>query len=50
MLFRSVDDITPLILFLADDTKSRFIVGQTFVVDGGQSIDGAIESMIYDLG
>jgi len=46
----SVDDITPLILFLADDTKSRFIVGQTFVVDGGQSIDGAIESMIYDLG
>lgn len=41
-----VDDITPLILFLADDSKSRFIVGQTFVVDGGQSIDGAIESML----
>lgn len=39
------EDITPLILFLADDSKSRFIVGQTFVVDGGQSIDGAIESM-----
>ncbi len=41
----TTDDITPLILFLADDSKSRFIVGQTFVVDGGQSIDGAIESM-----
>lgn len=42
----SVDDITPMILFLADDEKSRFIVGQTFVIDGGQSIDGAIESML----
>jgi NAD(P)-dependent dehydrogenase (short-subunit alcohol dehydrogenase family) len=42
----TVEDITPLALLLADDVKSRFIVGQTFVVDGGQSIDGAIESMI----
>lgn len=44
----SVDDITPLALLLADENKSRFIVGQTFVVDGGQSIDGAINSMMYD--
>jgi NAD(P)-dependent dehydrogenase (short-subunit alcohol dehydrogenase family) len=42
----TVGDIAPLALFLADDAKSRFIVGQTFFVDGGQSIDGAIESMI----
>jgi NAD(P)-dependent dehydrogenase (short-subunit alcohol dehydrogenase family) len=42
----TVDDIAPLALFLADNAKARFIVGQTFVVDGGQSIDGAIESMI----
>jgi NAD(P)-dependent dehydrogenase (short-subunit alcohol dehydrogenase family) len=42
----TVDDITPLILFLADDEKARFIVGQTFVVDGGQSIDGVIDMMI----
>jgi len=44
----SVDDITPLALLLADEEKSRFIVGQTFVVDGGQSIDGAIDSMMYN--
>ena len=41
-----MDDVTPLILFLADDTISRFIVGQTFFVDGGQSIDGVIDAMI----
>ncbi|NLE56340.1 MAG: SDR family oxidoreductase, partial [Lentisphaerae bacterium] len=39
-------DITPMMLFLADDEKSRFITGQTFVIDGGQSIDGAIDHMI----
>ena len=39
-------DITPMMLFLADDEKSRFITGQTFVIDGGQSIDGAIDRMI----
>lgn len=44
----SVEDIVPLALLLADEKKSRFIVGQTFVVDGGQSIDGAIDSMMYD--
>ncbi len=42
----SVDDITPMMLFLADDTKSAFITGQTFVIDGGQSIDGGIDSML----
>ncbi len=41
-----VDDITPLVLFLADHSKSRYIVGQTFFVDGGQSIDGVIDSML----
>ncbi|MBS1371770.1 MAG: SDR family oxidoreductase [Lentisphaeria bacterium] len=42
----SVDDVTPMMLFLADDEKSRFITGQTFVIDGGQSVDGAIDAMI----
>ncbi len=42
----SVDDITPMMLFLADDEKSRFITGQTFVIDGGQSIDGVIDAML----
>lgn len=41
-----VQDITPLMLFLADDEKSAFITGQTFTVDGGQSIDGGIDSML----
>ena len=41
-----VDDITPMILFLADVEKTRFITGQTFVVDGGQSIDGVLDIMI----
>ncbi|NLG13727.1 MAG: SDR family oxidoreductase [Lentisphaerae bacterium] len=44
----NVNDITPMMLFLADDEKSHFITGQTFVIDGGQSIDGAIDSMMYD--
>ena len=43
----TVDDITPMILFLADHEKSRFIVGQTFFLDGGQSVDGSIESMNF---
>ncbi len=42
----TVDDITPMMLFLADDEKSAFITGQTFVIDGGQSIDGGIDSML----
>ncbi|NLI22467.1 MAG: SDR family oxidoreductase [Clostridiales bacterium] len=40
------DDITPMVLFLADKAKSRFIVGQTICIDGGQSIDGAIDNML----
>lgn len=44
----NVDDITPLVLFLADSSKSGFIVGQTFVVDGGQSIDGTIDHMLQE--
>ena len=45
----TVDDITPMILFLADLEKSKFIVGETIFIDGGQSIDGTIESIEYDL-
>ncbi len=45
----TVDDITPMILFLSDIEKSRFIVGETVFIDGGQSIDGTIESIEYDL-
>jgi NAD(P)-dependent dehydrogenase (short-subunit alcohol dehydrogenase family) len=41
-----VHDVTPLALFLADREKSGFIVGQTFFVDGGQSIDGTIDYML----
>ncbi|SDS44034.1 SDR family NAD(P)-dependent oxidoreductase [Jiangella sp. DSM 45060] len=41
-------DIAELAVFLADESKSRFIVGQTITVDGGQSIDGAIDSMLDD--
>ena len=42
----AVDDVTPMMLFLADSEKSGFITGQTFVIDGGQSIDGGIDSML----
>ena len=31
-------------VFLADDEKAKFIVGQTIGVDGGQSVSGMIES------
>ena len=44
----TVDDITPMMLFLADDEKSAFITGQTFPIDGGQSIDGGIDAMLYE--
>lgn len=46
----TVDDIVPMMLFLADHEKSKFIVGQTIFIDGGQSVDGSIESMNFDLG
>ena len=42
------EDIVPMILFLADHEKSKFIVGQTIFIDGGQSIDGSIESMNFE--
>ena len=45
----TVDDITPMILFLSDIEKSKFIVGETVFIDGGQSIDGTIESIEYNL-
>ncbi len=41
-------DIVPMIQFLADKEKSRFIVGQTIFIDGGQSIDGVIDCMMED--
>ena len=43
-----VEEIVPMIQFLADIEKARFIVGQVFYVDGGQSADGSIESMNFD--
>lgn len=42
------EDIVPMIQFLADKEKSRFIVGQTFFIDGGQSIDGMVDNMLED--
>lgn len=44
-----VDEIVPMIQFLADIEKTRFIVGQVICVDGGQSADGSIESMNFPL-
>ncbi len=45
----TVDDITPMILFLSDVEKSKFIVGETVFIDGGQSGDGSIESIEFNL-
>lgn len=42
------DDIVNMVLYLADNDNSRFIVGQTFHVDGGQSVTGMIVSMKED--
>ena len=39
------DDIVPMALFLTDPEKTRFIVGQTFHIDGGQSVTGMIVNM-----
>ena len=44
----TVDDIVPMIQFLADKKKSSFIVGQTIFIDGGQTIDGVIDCMLED--
>ena len=46
----TVEEIVPAIQFLADIAKTRFIVGQTLCVDGGQSCDGTIESMNFPMG
>ncbi len=43
-----VEDITPMMLFLADEEKTRFITGQVFAVDGGQSIDGVMDIMLQE--
>ena len=45
----SVEEIVPMIQFLADIEKARFIVGQVICVDGGQSVDGSIESMNFPI-
>ena len=45
----SVEEIVPMIQFLADIEKARFIVGQVICVDGGQSADGSIESMNFPI-
>ena len=42
------EDITRMMLFLADEKNTHFTVGQTFVVDGGQSSDGLTECMMED--
>ena len=42
------EDIVPMIQFFADVEKTKYIVGQTIAVDGGQSIDGAIDCMLED--
>ena len=39
------DDIVNMALFLADEEKTGFIVGQTFHIDGGQSVTGMIANM-----
>lgn len=41
-------DIVPMILFLCDEGNTRFIVGQTFYVDGGQSVTGNIDVIKED--
>lgn len=42
------NDIVEMVLYLADPEHTRFIVGQTFHVDGGQSVTGMIVSMKED--
>lgn len=39
------NDIAEMCLYLADEQKSKFIVGQTFHIDGGQSVTGMIVAM-----
>lgn len=42
------DDIVEMVKYLADPDLTRFIVGQTFHIDGGQSVTGMIVSMKED--
>lgn len=44
--FGEPKDIVPMALLLSDVEKSRYIVGQTITIDGGQSIDGVIDCML----
>lgn len=41
-------DIVPMITFLCDEQNTKFIVGQTFYVDGGQSVTGNIDAIKED--
>ncbi len=45
----TIEEIVPMIQFLSDIEKARFIVGQVICVDGGQSCDGSIESMNFPI-
>lgn len=42
------EHIVPAILFLSDEVNTRYIVGQTLRVDGGQSVSGIIDCMKED--
>ena len=44
----TTDDIVPMITFLCDEHNTKFIVGQTFHVDGGQSVTGNIDAIKED--
>ena len=46
----AINEIVPMIQFLSDIEKARFIVGQVICVDGGQTSDGSIESMNFTIG
>lgn len=41
----NTDDIVHMALYLSDEANTRFIVGQTFHIDGGQSVTGMIVNM-----
>lgn len=45
----TIDEVVPMIQFLSDIDKTKFIVGQVICVDGGQSCDGSIESMNFPI-